>query len=290
MARIFRTLLPLGRRTVFDVSILRGETGKSYLRRVKRFGTAASAAPSSEEKEGVWHVYGSVCLERLPVISAELTDVEQEFQQVLIDIENENSMLSDHELRHLADKRLAEMRKREDYEETETDAVRVTALEDEDKWHQELKTISPASRITEADKADDKKSTDRKLDKKLVFVVHQKMGDDKAWVLPQVLRVQNENLRQTAERALRSSCGVNLKATFLGNAPCGFYQYKYPQAVRDETGVQGGKVFFFKAVTKGGPVEKQSSILDYLWISKDEMPQYMKAKYFREIDKFILDL
>lgn len=45
-------------------------------------------------------------------------------------------------------RRLAEMRKREDYEETETDAVRVTALEDEDKWHQELKTVAPASRVT----------------------------------------------------------------------------------------------------------------------------------------------
>jgi len=40
------------------------------------------------------------------------------------------------------------MRKREDYEETETDAVRITAVEDEDKWQQELKTISPASRLT----------------------------------------------------------------------------------------------------------------------------------------------
>ena len=45
-------------------------------------------------------------------------------------------------------RRIAEMRKREDYEETETDAVRITAIEDEDKWHQELNTISPASRIT----------------------------------------------------------------------------------------------------------------------------------------------
>ena len=50
--------------------------------------------------------------------------------------------------------------------------------------------------MTEADKADDKKSINRKLDQKLIFVVNQKLGDDKAWILPQVLREQNENLRQ----------------------------------------------------------------------------------------------
>ena len=70
---------------------------------IKQFSSAVSAVESHDEKEGLWHVYGSVCVERLPIISAELTDLEKDFQQVLLDIENENSMLSDHELRHLAD-------------------------------------------------------------------------------------------------------------------------------------------------------------------------------------------
>lgn len=46
---------------------------------------------------------------------------------------------------------------------------------------------------------------------------------------------------QTCERLVEETCGGDLKVKFLGNAPCGFYKYKYPKTVRKE-GYIGAKV------------------------------------------------
>lgn len=37
-------------------------------------------------------------------------------------------------------------------------------------------------------------------------------------------------------------CGPDIKVQFYGNAPCGFYKYRYPKAVRGESGSVGAKV------------------------------------------------
>lgn len=46
---------------------------------------------------------------------------------------------------------------------------------------------------------------------------------------------------QTAERILKENC-PDVKANFLGNAPAGFYKYKYPKIVQNQSGVIGAKV------------------------------------------------
>lgn len=45
-------------------------------------------------------------------------------------------------------------------------------------------------------------------------------------------------LLKAAERVLTSLCGNDIQATFLGNAPCGFYQYQYPPASGMGTGAK----------------------------------------------------
>ena len=47
---------------------------------------------------------------------------------------------------------------------------------------------------------------------------------------------------QAAEEALRELCGDKLDAAYMGNAPCGFYKYKFPKTVAEEAGVVGAKV------------------------------------------------
>ncbi|VEN58582.1 unnamed protein product [Callosobruchus maculatus] len=86
------------------------------------------------------------------------------------------------------------------------------------------------------------KSLQRKLDKHLVLVVNQTLGDKKHYLLPQGLLQAGETLRQAAERVLKQNCGSDLCAQIYGNAPCGFYKYKYPKSLTEETGVVGAKV------------------------------------------------
>ncbi|ELT99681.1 hypothetical protein CAPTEDRAFT_48121, partial [Capitella teleta] len=172
-----------------------------------------------------WKIYTAVCLERTPVVTAEKTSIEKEFTEYLNKVEFENSLLSDHEIRHKEDLTLAERKKAEDYEETEAEAQRQTAMDMEDLWEKELAESSFASRITAADKSGDLKTTDRCLDRKLVLVVKQQVAPGhQHWVLPKSQLLEGETLRQGAERTLSSLCGSALVASFMGNAPVGYQE------------------------------------------------------------------
>lgn len=43
---------------------------------------------------------------------------------------------------------------------------------------------------------------------------------------------------------MKNHCGDSVVAQIYGNAPCGFYKYKYPTEVRKQKGVKGAKVRF----------------------------------------------
>ncbi|VEN63700.1 unnamed protein product [Callosobruchus maculatus] len=53
--------------------------------------------------KGKWDLYAAVCLERKPVITPELSDLQKEYKALIADIEFERSLKSEHELRHEAD-------------------------------------------------------------------------------------------------------------------------------------------------------------------------------------------
>lgn len=79
-----------------------------------------------------------------------------------------------------------------------------------------------------------------------------------------------------------------MNATFLGNAPCGFYKYKFPKNIRTEERI-GAKVFFFKALLSGSgnlPPEKDS----FVWVRRDELQDYLKPEYLKQVKRFILNL
>lgn len=216
-----------------------------------------------------------------------MTNLESTYMDLLKRMEFERSLLSDHELRQKEDRRLAELRKSDDYEESEAEAVRQTADEAEDLWEAQFQAFTPASRITEADKVNDEKSHKRKLDQKLILLVKQQLGNESYWVLPQGPRHEGESMREAAERTLTSTCGSKLDAAFLGNAPCGFFKYKMPS----NSEVVGGKVFFFKAILKSGNVEEiNKDILDYKWVAVKDLDKYVHPGYNQSLNRFVLDL
>nr|CAH7728001.1 unnamed protein product [Callosobruchus chinensis] len=165
--------------------------------------------------------------------------------------------------------------------------LKQTAQDLVDSWTEELSQFKPADRITDADKKNDMKSLQRKLDKHLVLVVNQMLGDKKHYLLPQGILQAGETLRQAAERVLKQSCGPDLGAQIYGNAPCGFYKYKYPKSVIEETGVVGAKVFmYFARYTKGQIKDKA---LDFKWLDRTELQKSLPVPYNSNVMQMLID-
>lgn len=147
----------------------------------------------------------------------------------------------------------------------------------------ELSKFVPAPRETEDDKKNNIKSLNRKLDETLVFVCDHNLGKENVMLLPQGKWNQGETLRQTAERIVSEKCGSDIKVHFYGNAPIGFYRYKYPLSERKET--VGAKVFFFRAIYKDGNVSDSKQ--NFMWINEDEMRGKVKNVYYEAVKQFM---
>lgn len=83
--------------------------------------------------------------------------------------------------------------------------------------------------------------------------------------------------------------GDHIQAKILGNAPYGIYKYKFPRAIRTEHNV-GAKVFFFKAFLQSSDLSQAELKEDYLWVTKDELGDYLKSEYLKKVNRFLLDL
>ncbi|KAJ8984630.1 hypothetical protein NQ317_009858 [Molorchus minor] len=65
---------------------------------------------TSREK---WDLLSAVCIERKPIITPALNELEREYRQYLSEVEFEKSLKSDHEVRHEAEMRQLESLKKE---------------------------------------------------------------------------------------------------------------------------------------------------------------------------------
>ncbi|XP_034427739.1 39S ribosomal protein L46, mitochondrial isoform X1 [Hippoglossus hippoglossus] len=273
------------RRTVALKTGLRQFSGSSMCR------AASQAATVTERATSPWSLMAAVCLQRLPVISAESSPLEQRFRHMMQQMELEKSLLSDHELRLLEDAERMSRKQSDDYDSDEEDDGRdqdiVLAQDLEDSWEQKLKNFQPAPRVR-ADVDKDLSSVQRCLADSLVLLAEQQVGAGKLWLLPQAPWQEGETLRQTAERALTSLPAAGFNATFLSNAPCGVYKYKLPKAARTDSS-EGTKVFFFKAVLSD--IAPTTAInAPFMWLKKSELQRYLKPAYMMKVERFILDL
>ncbi|XP_029284554.1 large ribosomal subunit protein mL46 [Cottoperca gobio] len=245
----------------------------------------------TESARSPWTVMAAVCLQRLPVITADCSPMEQQFGQMINQMELEKSVLTDHELRLQEEaERLRRLQAGEydsDEEDNQMKQEIILAQDLEDLWEQKLKNFQPAQRVN-ADVDKDLTSAERCLADTLLLLAEQQVGGEKLWLLPQTQWQDGETLRQTAERALHSLPAADFKATFLGNAPCGVYKYKLPRAARTESSV-GTKVFFFKAVLSDG-APPAAPDAPFLWLKKGELQGFLKPAYKTKVERFILGL
>lgn len=240
-------------------------------------------------KQVKWDIMAGICLQRKPVITKSLTDIEVKFQNILQEIEFEKSLKSDHELRHNKDVlRMEKLKsgKITDFDDTDQ-ASNQTAQDYYDENKVELNSFKLSSRLTEADEKNDTKSLKRKLEENLIFVIKQKFGPDDFWIFPQGLWIDGETLKETAERVLKESCGNNINVRFYGNAPCGFYKFKYPKEKRNQSDVEGAKIFFFKATLLDGNIENKGAWTDYEWATVPEMNNRFIQPYMKNVKLFL---
>lgn len=234
-----------------------------------------------------WDLYCGICLERKPILSKQLNEVELNFQKLLNELEFENSMKSDHELHSEADKRRADMFKKGKISTEDLDkSLGESATEFEDKSTKEFESFVCTSRTTEADKLHDTKSTQRCLDKHLLFLTNETIGNEKYWILPHGIRNDEGTLRQTAERILNEKCGdINVK--YFGNAPCGFYKFKYPKDMRDKDDIIGAKIFYYKVQYMRGEIK--TGDIEYCWATRDELKKQLKPGYYKNVKLFLIN-
>lgn len=240
-------------------------------------------------KQVNWDIMAGICLQRKPVITKSLTDLEVNYQTILQEIEFEKSLKSDFELRHDKDvKRIEKLKKGKIIDLDDMDqAANQTAQDYLDKNKEEFFNFKLASRSTAADEKNDYKSLNRKLEENLILVIKQKLGHEDFWILPQGLWTKGETLRGTAERLVSESCGNSLNVRFYGNTPCGFYKFKYPKEKREQSGVEGTKIFFFKAVLLGGNIEKKGDWTDYEWATVQELNNKLIQPYMKNVKLFL---
>ncbi|XP_033115497.1 39S ribosomal protein L46, mitochondrial-like isoform X2 [Anneissia japonica] len=237
-----------------------------------------------------WKLMGAVCLERPPIVATEMNAIEQNYKDMVQSLEFENSVLSDHEIQLKSERQKMEQKQRGEIDEDEDSGNLLTAQDIEDLAAEELNKFTTANITTEADKIGDKSTSHRKLSENLILLIRKDVGKQKVWMLPHMEHVEGESLRQTAERAALQ-VGSGAKVTFFGNAPIGFYKYKFPKEVKVQTGAIGAKVFFFRAKVLQGQVSIHKEAVDeHVWVSKEEMKDYLVPAYLESLLKFIRTL
>lgn len=117
---------------------------------------------------------------------------------MLNQVEFENSMKCDHELKVETEKQRTE-RLKKGLLELDADHMTIQNAQDiEDAGNVELAAFKFGSRITEADTKNITNTLQRKLDKTLVLLVQHKIGKDTFWLPPQGIRQEDETMREVS--------------------------------------------------------------------------------------------
>ena len=135
--------------------------------------------------------------------------------------------------------------------------------------------LALANRETDADRADDRQSLERRLADSLYLLV--KSGG--AWTLPGVALDEEESVRDAALRALDEHCGDDLYTYVLGAAPVGVWD-------ADADGYR--REFVAKAIVVDPYASGPPACADYVWAAKDELDGYLADDAYLEFLRKLL--
>ncbi|OLL24216.1 54S ribosomal protein L17, mitochondrial [Neolecta irregularis DAH-3] len=184
----------------------------------------------------------------------------------------------------LDEKKLLGRRKTKVGEEEKTEMSK-----DEESVLREDDVVVPNDRITEADRTNDTRSLDRKLDRRLYLLI-QKNREENAWRFPQISVANGGVLHTSAEIALHTAVGKNMNTWFVGETPVCHYRYSYPEAKQNRTLLRGARIFFLRAhIFAGQAVPNGSDVKDFMWLTKEEIKEYVAPDYWLGIRHALSD-
>ena len=160
-----------------------------------------------------------------------------------------------------------------------------TGQDIEDLNQEELAKFQFASRETEDDKKSNLKSTKRKLDDTLLLLCSHNINKKDVFLLPQVKWTEGETLKQTAERIVKDKLGSDLQVQFYGNAPCGFYKYKYSPTEKTGEAI-GTKTFFYRASYKKCDIKEPKTKFE--WVNEEELKSKVRSSYYQSVSQFLI--
>ncbi|KAK9343909.1 39S mitochondrial ribosomal protein L46-domain-containing protein [Lipomyces starkeyi] len=139
--------------------------------------------------------------------------------------------------------------------------------------------IEPRSRITEADKTNNFRSLERKLDRTLYLLV-KKDRQANEWKFPAAEVLNGETLAGAGRRLLLNTGGPNMNTWLVSNTPAAYHHYPYKP--EDNEKYDGAKIFYLKSRIFAGTLvpQKGSGIIDYAWLTKDEIQDYVHKGYW----------
>uniref|UniRef100_A0ACD6AIY2 Uncharacterized protein n=1 Tax=Avena sativa TaxID=4498 RepID=A0ACD6AIY2_AVESA len=228
------------------------------LRCARTFSSSRSAAAAAAEGK----IVASVVFERLPVVIPKIHPVVYAFQEF-------------------------SFRWRQQYRRKYPDDV-LGKAEARGKGDYQIDYV-PAPRITEADKANDRKSLQRALDNKLYLLLYGKTfgaPDGKpVWHFPEKVYENEDTLRLCAESALKSVLGGLDNTYFVGNAPMAHMVAEQTE----DSSVSPFKRFFFKSQVIGTTKLDIGKCDDHVWVTKDELLEYF-PEHKALFDKMIIHI
>lgn len=145
--------------------------------------------------------------------------------------------------------------------------------------------FTPAPRITEADKNNDKRSLQRALDRRLYLLLYGTAcgtNGNPVWHFPEKVYESEQTLRRCAESALKSVIGDLSHTYFVGNAPMGHMTIRSSET---EEANSSFKKFFFKSQVIATNKFSIGKCDDYMWVTKDELLEYFpeQAEYLNKM-------
>ncbi|KAF1759312.1 hypothetical protein GCK72_015777 [Caenorhabditis remanei] len=261
---------------------------------------------SSSQSPQKWEIYASVVLSRAPLIAPPMSEIESKFHRLQMKEEEEKSLLSNYELKTKQDLKMVARREqliREGKELSELDEeIGVTNAQKEDDWKRISEELNQKYRFdslkTGVTEAENERNLMREMERKLVLIVKQRMGNESKgyetpWILPQIKHREGETLRQTAERCIGELSSNDLSADISGNAPFGVFTHRYPKPISSKTGATGAKIFFFSAnLTTSSQenselkVNESEDISDFKWVNQQEFWSTVPGTDYKKAMRF----